>query len=155
MVSRSDLRSSGSAENGNAHRWATLILARGRIELENGAVCSSNGIRNTHCFADRNAMAGRQDRTRHLCQCAEYAWRSSKRLVARQVLIVLRTIAVANDERTACRRVASSHEVAGGHSSQKNLDRERVGSNRGDPRSHTVSSIAPLQHGTTPRQALV
>jgi hypothetical protein len=45
--------------------------------------------------------------------------------------------------------------VAGGHSSQKNLEREGVSGHRGDPWSHTVSSIAPLQHGTIPRQALV
>ena len=53
------LRSSGSAENGNAQRGATLVLARGRIELDNAAVCSSNGFRNPNCIADRNAVAGR------------------------------------------------------------------------------------------------
>jgi hypothetical protein len=45
--------------------------------------------------------------------------------------------------------------VARGHSGQKNLERERVSGDRGDPRSHTTPSIAPLQHGTTPLQALV
>jgi len=54
-----DLRSSGSAENGNAQRGATLVLARGRIELENGAVRSSSSVRGPHCIADRNAVAGR------------------------------------------------------------------------------------------------
>ena len=54
-----DLRSSGSAENGNAQRGATLVLARGRIELDNAAVSSSNGFRNPKCIADRNAMVGR------------------------------------------------------------------------------------------------
>src|SRR5262245_20794311 len=113
-----DLRSSGSAENGNAQRGATLVLARGRIELDNAAVCSSSSVRDTHCIADRNAMVGRQDRARRFCQRAEYARRSSKRLFARQLLIVRGTIAVANDERTARRRIASSHEVAEGHPSQ-------------------------------------
>src|SRR5262249_42118851 len=143
-VSRSGLRSSGSAENGNAHRWAALILARGRIELENGAVCSSSSVRGARCIADRNAVVARQDRARRFCQRAEHARRSSKRLFARQILIVRRTTAVANDEQTARRGVASPHEVAGGHSSQKNLESERVGGDRSDPRSHTVSSIAPL-----------
>jgi hypothetical protein len=154
-VSRSGLRSSGSAENGNTHRGATLILARGRIELQDGAVCSSTSVRDAHCIADRNAMVGRQDRARRFCQRAEYARRLSKRLFARQLLIVRRTIPVANDEQSARRGVASSHEVAGGHSSQQNLERERVSRNRGDQRSHPVSSIAPLEHETTPRQALV
>jgi hypothetical protein len=47
-----------------AHRGATLILARGRIKLDNAAVCSRSGVRNPHCIADRNAAVGRQDRTR-------------------------------------------------------------------------------------------
>jgi hypothetical protein len=54
-----DLRSSGSAENGNAQRGGTLVLARGRIELDNAAVCSSNGFRNPNCIPDRNAVVSR------------------------------------------------------------------------------------------------
>src|SRR6516225_6856946 len=101
-VSRSGLRS-GSAENGNAHWRATLILARGRIELENGAVCSSGGVRSDHCIAERDAMVAGQDRARRFCQRAEHARRLRKRRIARLLLIVGRTIAVANDERTARR----------------------------------------------------
>src|SRR3984893_11195572 len=137
-VSRSGLRSSGSAENGNAQRRATLILARGRIELENGAVRSHSSVRGARCIADRNAMVGRQDRARRFRQRAEYARRLSRRRFGRQLLIVRRTIAVANDEQSARRGVARSHEVAGGHAGQKNLEGERVSGDGSDQRSHTV-----------------
>jgi hypothetical protein len=49
-------------------------------------------------------------------------------LLVRQILTIRRTIAVADDERSAWRRIAARHCVAGGHAGQENVERERVSS---------------------------
>src|SRR6476659_868749 len=95
VMSREDFESSrgpgrsalsGSAEDGNAQRGPTLILVRGRMKRDDAYVALQRRVRNPHRTADRNAMAGRQDRTRRFCHGAEYARRLNKRLVVRQVL---------------------------------------------------------------------
>jgi hypothetical protein len=68
------------------------------MKRDDASVALQRGVRNSDRTADRNAMAGRQDRTRRFRQGAEYARRLGKRLLAREALSIRRTIAVADDK---------------------------------------------------------
>jgi hypothetical protein len=124
------------------------------MKLDNATVSSNSGARNPRCLARCNAMVGGQDRARRFRQRAEYARRSSERLLGRDVVLVGRAITVANNEQILG-RIPKCDGVPDGEPGQENVEREHVSGDRGDPRSHSVSSTAPLQHRATPPKAFV
>src|SRR5262245_22329584 len=121
--------------------------------FDNMAVCSGSGVRSPHCAANRTALVGGQDCTWCFCQRAKHAGRFSERLLVRQVLLVQRAIAVADDEQTALGSVSNCDRVPNRKPAQEDLKRERV-SDRGHLRLHSASSVTPLPHRTIPRQGI-